>query len=113
MKKVFISVVAVLAISACKPSLDEFIRAGESLVKETLKDPESAKFESFFHSSGENDGYVCGTVNAKNSYGGYTGKKKFYVYLELYKGKVKTNGPVTIVNELEGAEYEKYKLFCR
>lgn len=47
---------------------------GESLVKDTLKDPDSAKFDSFFRDFGENSGYVCGYVNAKNSYGAYTGK---------------------------------------
>ena len=39
--------------------------------KESLKDPESTKFR--------NVKKYCGEVNAKNSYGGYTGFKRFYV----------------------------------
>lgn len=43
-----------------------------------LKDPESARFGSMSGSRG-NDGttYVCGYVNAKNSFGGYTGEQPF------------------------------------
>lgn len=43
----------------------------EKLAREQLKDPESAKFQNI-------KGY-CGEVNAKNSYGGYTGFKPFYL----------------------------------
>jgi len=38
-------------------------------ISEILKDPDSAKFEFY----NEN----CGTVNSKNSFGGYTGPKRF------------------------------------
>jgi hypothetical protein len=44
---------------------------------EALKDPASAKFRHVV-SMQENAGY-CGEVNAKNSYGGYVGYRKFYV----------------------------------
>lgn len=40
-----------------------------SAVKKSLKDPNSAQFQNV-------KGY-CGEVNAKNSYGGYTGYKRF------------------------------------
>ncbi|MDC5446163.1 hypothetical protein ACT4Y9_18345 [Acinetobacter baumannii] len=43
----------------------------EKIVSEQLKDPESAEFR--------NVKGVCGEVNAKNSYGGYTGFKRFIV----------------------------------
>lgn len=59
-------------------------------VKDMLKDPESAQFRNVkiaVNTVGEKS--VCGQVNAKNSYGGYTGFKSFYakindkiVYLE-------------------------------
>ena len=38
-------------------------------IKNTLKDPDSARFE-FLNAK-------CGTVNAKNSFGGYAGAKRF------------------------------------
>lgn len=43
----------------------------QKAVKGSLKDPDSAIFQ--------NTKASCGEVNAKNSYGGYTGFKKFYV----------------------------------
>lgn len=43
----------------------------------SLKDPESARFGTI-HASDTKDGkIVCGFVNAKNSFGGYTGEKLF------------------------------------
>ncbi len=52
----------------------------------SLKDPDSAKFGPKFSasSSGGEAITVCGLVNAKNSYGGYTGMKPF---LGLLSGK--------------------------
>lgn len=56
----------------------------------TLKDPESARYEfgsqpvKAWHGRGgvRYYGYaVCASVNAKNSYGGYTGPKKSYFFL--------------------------------
>lgn len=43
----------------------------ESVVKEQLKDPNSAQFKNVKDK--------CGEVNAKNTYGGYTGFKRFIV----------------------------------
>ncbi|MGQ7808128.1 hypothetical protein ACUN3I_21240 [Hafnia alvei] len=46
----------------------------EASVKSNLKDPSSAKF-----SIGRvgKDGFVCGTVNAKNSFGAYSGNSRY------------------------------------
>lgn len=57
-----------------KPEFKEIIIAREA-VKGTLKDPDSAKFQNE-RISGL---LVCGEVNAKNSYGGYTGYKRYIV----------------------------------
>ena len=46
-------------------------------VRDTLKDPDSALFEDLKACSNDNT-VVSGKVNAKNSYGGYTGYKLFY-----------------------------------
>lgn len=45
-------------------------------VKAKLKDPDSAQFR---WPAPKEWGSYCGWVNAKNSYGGYTGFKPFYV----------------------------------
>lgn len=44
---------------------------------DVLKDPDSRKVEFLRTPKGS---LVCGTINAKNSYGGYTGKKLFTAY---------------------------------
>jgi hypothetical protein len=54
------------------------------VVKESLKDPYSAKFKDIKKSGIS----FCGKVNSKNSFGGYGGFKGFHgVYLEYTDGK--------------------------
>lgn len=50
------------------------IAAAKKAVIARLKDPDSAKFGKVVYRP---DGVVCGYVNAKNSFGGYTGEKAF------------------------------------
>lgn len=51
-------------------------KEAKSLIADTFKDPSSAQFRNLKITS---DGrIVCGEVNGKNSYGGYTGFKAFY-----------------------------------
>lgn len=50
----------------------------EQGVRDALKDPDSAKFSSLTGSVSETGTVAaCGLVNAKNSFGGYTGKAPF------------------------------------
>lgn len=65
MKKLFFVVVLGFGLIGCSGVEKETI----SSVKSSLKDPDSAQFQNV-------KGY-CGEVNAKNSYGGYTGFKRF------------------------------------
>lgn len=66
-------------------------KAVEAVVKPHLKDPNSAIFQHPpLQLSGRNDGKLyCGYVNAKNSYGGYTGNTLFLAgfVTEIVKGK--------------------------
>jgi len=56
------------------------IERAKSIVSRDLKDPSSAQFRDMYATSrGMGDDMVCGEVNAKNSYGGYVGFRKFYV----------------------------------
>lgn len=53
-----------------------------------MKDPDSAKFRymRFIEAGKNNDtigGFVCGNVNAKNSYGAYAGFSPFYVAIRM------------------------------
>ena len=104
MKKILCSLAMTLIISGCQSTSDKIsnwpdINAGpkptnyEALVKETiklkLKDPDSASFKNIsapykehLTLNGGEDTFVwavCGLVNAKNSYGGFTGFEAFMV----------------------------------
>ena len=76
-------------------------------VKSVLKDPDSAKFKWMkLHGSGSSEIY-CGLVNAKNSYGGYTGYSIFSV--TLGKGKAKY---LSLNNEENGDVTDICKTAC-
>jgi hypothetical protein len=51
------------------------ITAGKRRVQERLKDPESARFGNVWT---PDTMVVCGYVNSKNSFGGYSGDELFY-----------------------------------
>lgn len=86
-----VGVVLVLVLAGCQtfppmaPALApvELTAAQVELVKKGvasgLKDPESARFDSGFKAGRDDSSaiFVCGYVNAKNSFGGYTGAKPF------------------------------------
>lgn len=76
----------ILAFAACSPSPDEIaIRAAEQSVRSALKDPDSAKFSAEtvhqYKNSGSSLASVCGLVNAKNAFGGYSGNHRFYAWV--------------------------------
>lgn len=50
------------------------ISSSEDAVTKILRDPDSAKFGKVVY---REPGIVCGFVNAKNGFGGYTGEKSF------------------------------------
>ena len=61
----------------------DYIAEARKSVVINFKDPDSAKFrnEVIYHNSGLTTSHhkaVCGEVNSKNSYGAYTGFKKYY-----------------------------------
>lgn len=65
---------ALAGITNARAALEELAKAR---VRLDLKDPDSAQFSYVHHMRGT--GYVCGFVNAKNSYGGYIGDRAFAV----------------------------------
>ena len=79
-------------------------------VKDLLKDPESAQFRNVkvvINTEGKKS--VCGQVNAKNSYGGYTGFQSFYA---------KSNDKIVYLNDdvnyqLAGCEGKTNELKAR
>ncbi len=57
--------------------LDEFVAATKNNLVRDFKDPEAARFRDTFIGSRRGT-VLCGEVNGKNSYGAYTGYKRFY-----------------------------------
>lgn len=77
-----LTIVPLLTVAACssaKPSPDDmFAEQVKTYVRGSLKDPDSAKFQDLKAYAKEQ--VACGKVNAKNSYGGYTGFEDFSYY---------------------------------
>ncbi|MCO6382695.1 hypothetical protein [Oceanicola sp. 502str15] len=57
--------------------------AAEESVRSQLRDPDSATFENmaFNYAPSNRRWFVCGTVNARNGFGGYAGPKEFAIGL--------------------------------
>jgi hypothetical protein len=74
-------IVAASLMFALSASADIDIAQIELRVTEGFKDPDSATFRNLTTSPVEEDGdqLVCGELNAKNSYGAYTGYQRFSV----------------------------------
>lgn len=68
-----IALLALALVAAPAPAEQATVIAA---VKAKLKDPDSARFKGLRI---DKDGTGCGWVNAKNSYGGYSGFAVFYV----------------------------------
>ncbi len=56
---------------------EKTITAAQDSLRQTLKDPDSAKFQNVRIADYDGGKVVCGEVNGKNSYGGYVGYKRF------------------------------------
>lgn len=54
-----------------------YIDSEAGKIRDRLKDPGSAQFSGMYVSRKGGSPIVCGYVNSKNSYGGYTGKQRF------------------------------------
>ena len=59
------------------PAPSDFRRQIDRRLSEILKDPESRRV---LYDGAPGGGIVCGLVNAKNSFGGYTGAQPFYAW---------------------------------
>jgi hypothetical protein len=59
--------------------MGDFIRKSKEALTSNYKDPASAEFTGLVVSEGPDKIALCGKVNGKNSFGGYVGRKIFYV----------------------------------
>jgi hypothetical protein len=84
-----------------RPTDAQALASARQTVSGKLKDPDSAKFTDVARKTtpnvrGEPTDVVCGKVNAKNGYGGYTGAKAFVYFVG--------NKSSTTVEELVGPD---------
>jgi hypothetical protein len=71
-----------MSIAGCDLTKEGAIEKGKEMVASTLKDPDSAKFQGVFmvdeNTIGDTHyGVLCGAVNSRNSFGGFTGFRRF------------------------------------
>ncbi|MCW5773550.1 MAG: hypothetical protein KIT16_18045 [Rhodospirillaceae bacterium] len=80
------------------------VRSVEAAVRGRLKDPGSARFDKVL-AARRADGrvYVCGLVNARNSYGGYAGRSPFIGRFDGHRFIVIS---VTNEREMQAAVYQ-------
>ncbi len=89
----------------CGNSEGNDIKSAQAAVSQKLKDPGSAQYGKAFVAPASESSetyanlrYVCGDVNAKNSFGGYTGATRYKVLLaEPAKG----GGTQVLYTEME------------
>lgn len=80
--RVFTIGAAVAALAGCDVTKEMAVEKGKDMVASALKDPDSAKFQGVFmveeQAIGDTHyGLLCGEVNSKNSFGGFTGFRRF------------------------------------
>lgn len=70
-------VIVALAVAGC----DTRISDAEAAVSAQLRDPDSAQFRDVrLVDQGRDGSAVCGQVNGRNGFGGYSGYEPFYVW---------------------------------
>lgn len=68
-----------MLLAASAHASEDLIAEAKQAIGKTLKDPYSAVYEDIYMGkAAHGNPVVCGTLNAKNAYGAYTGRKRFY-----------------------------------
>ncbi|AVS91419.1 hypothetical protein C8246_05925 [Paracidovorax avenae] len=75
---------AIVSAQVVPPPLDETVL--RSAFK-SLKDPNSAQFRDIKYKPNKGGWTMCGEVNAKNSFGAFTGFQRFYGVVSTPSGK--------------------------
>ena len=95
-------------VAGCLSDQEALKLDAEKAVKAMLKDPASAQFSGLYvvfepPDDGVRRVAVCGYVNARNSYGGYTGKQRFVASGHI--GKVASSTLLDVGHaQIEGPE---------
>lgn len=90
------SLLAVVLLSGLTAGCKSELKDAQKLVASKLKDPGSAQFRNVRKGT---YGRICGEVNGKNSYGGYTGFSNFSV-----------NGSIVLMDD--DLPYGEWTVYC-
>lgn len=88
----YLAALAVLAGCSDNTAIKDAIKSG-------LKDPDSAEFGEIGVAQGPKGKWSCVTVNARNSFGGYTGDKQIALKHVAPKGWIWIGEPTDITHE--------------
>lgn len=113
MKKISLALALMLALntqSFARNVTKQELKVISARVSENFKDPDSAKFSNV--KIDENKILVCGLVNAKNSYGGYTGASPFFGE-PITKGNVMVDFKLTKITEVGNVNDAKLLALCQ
>lgn len=111
--KILLFLVMTLLLTACGPSPERAVRFAEQVISNNMRDPDSAKFSDskFYEKNGSSkddlSGYVCGHVNGKNSFGGYTGNTRFIVLVRVTKSGDGYGPPLIGESEILDAAWDE------
>ena len=97
-------------LSGCDVTQSMAIDKGKEMVASSVKDPGSTTFQGVYMVEGEvfgdrHSGVLCGSINSKNSFGGFTGYRRFVADLRYSK-----QGEISLNNlQIEEGRYAETK----
>ncbi|QYG09817.1 hypothetical protein [Janthinobacterium sp. PAMC25594] len=85
-------------------AIQKFVKEAKYKLTSDLKDPVSAQLTELLYvkDSSSKSEFLCGMVNAKNSYGGYIGAKPFYV--QKFENPISGNSQNQFLTWIAGQE---------
>lgn len=103
------------------PAEDPLIAAAKATVRKQLREPASASFQNVkIRSNAAGNRGVCGTVNARNAFGGMTGPKLFVFDGKAARVLVSNDGPEngtsldrTLLGVMLGESLRLHDQFCK
>jgi len=108
----------IVTLCACGESPERrAIKVGEDGVLNALKDPDSAKFKDVYvmpqigkdAGTEDSDYTVCGHVNSKNSFGGYTGYTRFVIHVIGGKAMEPVLEEAELSNDVDGTDETNFE----
>lgn len=99
----YVILLAALLVGVTASAKDNFTAAAKHVVTQDLKDPESAKFRNLRTVKTDTGlRILCGEMNAKNSYGAYTGYVPFVSSIDGFSAVGSDESSAGAIRQLYG-----------